>query len=205
MTERIVVFIDYQNVYLTGCDVYAAGEARHRHVPHPGRLGDAIAAARRRPSVLAEVRVHRGMPVADFEPRFYAVSRAQQAEWEQDARVRTLTRSMRYPSWSVDRATGLVRRGDPPQEKGVDVALAVDVLLTAASRHAEFDAFVVVSDDSNLLPALEAFRNRALGHLEVASWSMYRRLRFPMSHLPYCHYLSRQTWESVCDDWTGRP
>jgi hypothetical protein len=61
VAERIVVFVDYQNAYLTGCDVYAAGDARHRHVPHPGRLGDAIAAARRRPSVLAEVRVHRGM------------------------------------------------------------------------------------------------------------------------------------------------
>ena len=53
--------------------MYAAGDARHRHVPHPGRLGDAIAATRRRPSVLAEVRVHRGMPVADFEPRFYGL------------------------------------------------------------------------------------------------------------------------------------
>jgi hypothetical protein len=44
VAERIVVFVDYQNAYLTGCDVYAAGDARHRHVPHPGRLGDAIAA-----------------------------------------------------------------------------------------------------------------------------------------------------------------
>ena len=62
MPENIAVFLDFQNVHLTGHDLYGGGSQPYRCVPDPARLADLIAARRKRPSAAAEIRVYRGRP-----------------------------------------------------------------------------------------------------------------------------------------------
>ena len=66
------------------------------------------------------------------------------------------------------------------------------------------NALVLLSSDTDLLPALEAVVHLRLGHVEVACWTGFKPLRFPASNLPYCHHLNAQDWQGVVDDWKGR-
>ncbi len=77
------------------------------------------------------------------------------------------TRSLRYPrNWPTQ----------PAEEKGVDVELAVDLVFNAARQN--FDVGVVVSTDTDLVPALQAVcnLNRAWGkpRVEVMAWKAVR-------------------------------
>ena len=68
-----------------------------------------------------------------------------------------ITRALRYPpDWSAALA----------QEKGVDVALAVDFVKLAIEG--EYDVGVMMSTDNDLLPALEVVRRYAPGRIHVA-------------------------------------
>jgi hypothetical protein len=89
-----------------------------------------------------------------------------------------------------------------PVEKGIDVAVAVD-LMRLAFRH-QYDALVLFSSDSDLLPALEAIVEMRLTHVEVACWRGGNQLRFSGTSLPWCHSLNEEDWAAVVDDWQGR-
>ncbi len=58
----------------------------------------------------------------------------------------------------------------PAQEKGIDVALCIDFVAMAIDGL--YDVGVIVSTDTDLLPALEFTRNRYAGvrHISVAAW-----------------------------------
>ena len=87
------------------------------------------------------------------------------------------TRTLRYPrNWPHDKA----------REKGVDVKLACDFVRCALTSSA--DTLILVSRDTDLVPALEMAN--ALGHvdIEVAMWEHTSRLRLPGSVL-WCTYL----------------
>jgi hypothetical protein len=108
-------------------------------------------------------------------------------------------RPLRYPSdWPKTSA----------QEKGIDVALAVDLVFGAARDL--FDVAVVASTDTDLAPALEAVceMRRAWGRpsIEVAAWSPNdKRLRVKGATI-WCHWLTREDYELVRDqrDYTLR-
>lgn len=68
----------------------------------------------------------------------------------------------------------------------------------------QYDALVLFSSDTDLLPALEAVVRLRLGHVEVACWSGFKPLRFSGTHLPFCHFLNEQDWRDTVDDWKGR-
>ena len=114
--------------------------------------------------MLARVRVYRGRPSRRRDPRSFAAFRRQT-----DAQVvrggglvTAIARDIRYPpDWPQQ----------PAQEKGIDVALAVDLVMMVA-RH-ECDVAIVFSSDTDLLPALEAVIALRLGEApacEVAAW-----------------------------------
>ena len=90
----------------------------------------------------------------------------------------------------------------PPQEKGIDVQLAVDLIHTAMTG--QHDALVLFSSDTDLLPALETVVRHKMGHVEVACWSGFKPLRFPGGNLPWCHFLNQADWTAVTEDWRGR-
>jgi hypothetical protein len=147
-------------------------------VPDPARLADLIATRRRRPSTAAAVCVYRGRPDPNHQPVPAAANDAQASRWERDSRVHVVRRQLTYRGWPAS----------PPQEKGIDVQIAVDLIRAAFSR--DYAALVLFSSDTDLLPALETVTRYKLGHVEVACWSGFKPLRFPASNLPWSHFLN---------------
>jgi NYN domain len=188
--ERVVLFVDYQNVF------NSARERFHRTGPRcltdgqiePVRLGHLLASRRQRPSQLAEVRVYRGHPDSTRQPRTRAANDRQTASWMKDPLVSVFRRPLRYPrGWPAI----------PAQEKGVDVALAIDMVRLAL--RSDYDAAILFSTDTDLVPALEAVRE-IKAHVEVASWRGGNPLRYPGgAKLPWCHFLGADDYRKVAD------
>jgi NYN domain len=132
------------------------------------------------------------MPHAVRQPRSQMAAERQIAAWSRDPRVTVLTRPLLY------------RRTRPPtkpQEKGIDVRLAVDFV--ALALRGEYDAGVLMSHDSDLVPALEAVLELSPStHVEVACWEPARgstvRLRVPGRSV-WCHYLTAADYAAVAD------
>lgn len=144
--DRVVVFLDWQNVYKGARSLFHhdRGPVQLGNV-HPMRLGQRLAeASPGHARELTEVRVYRGQPDSTRDPKSYSANRRQQAAWER-AGVKVIQRTLRYPSdWPSRKA----------QEKGIDVALAVDFVMMAVAE--EYDVGVLMSTDTDLKPALEA-------------------------------------------------
>lgn len=155
---------------------------------HPVLLGQRVMSGRRLGGELAGVRVFRGRPNPERRATLTAANDAQAAEWGRDPRVAVIRRDLNYRGWPAT----------PPQEKGVDVALAVDLIEMALIGR--YDVGVVFSCDTDLLPAIEvAFRRTPL-QVEVACWRGARPLWFPQElaaqprrYLPYCTFSTRGT------------
>ncbi|MGH3181748.1 MAG: NYN domain-containing protein [Streptosporangiaceae bacterium] len=170
MTERIAVFLDFQNVHLVGRGLFDSGSELHRCVPDPVRVADLIASRRKRPSVAAAIRVYRGRPDPNHQPVVTASNDAQASQWTRDSRVHIVRRQLNYRNWP----------NVPPQEKGIDVAIAVDLMHLAFRR--QYDALVLFSSDTDLLPALETVVGLRLGHVEVACWAGFEAFRTRTRH-----------------------
>jgi NYN domain len=192
--RRVVVFVDYQNLYMLARRRFcpAGAPAWHGQLD-PGALGELLV-ARSMPGsarVLTGVRVYRGMPSPDHDPKAYGAWRRQVESWGADPRVTVVARPLRYP-----RSYPRVR----PQEKGVDVRLAVDFV--AMAIQGAYDVGVLVSQDSDLLPALEAVAHLRDGpSCEVTAWAgrgIAPRLRIPGAAL-WCHYLTAADYAAVAD------
>ena len=195
MAARIVLFVDYQNVYMGARDAFHSPTAP---APigqiDPRRLGELILRKRASDGELAEVRMYRGQPDQAREPRAYATVRRQCRAWERNPRVRVFTRRLRYPrDWPDSR----------PQEKGIDVALAVDFVLMAA--RGEYDVGVIMSTDTDLVPALEAviaLQGSPFPRCEVAAWSTRgsysQRLGVPGRRV-WCHWLDEGDYRAIAD------
>lgn len=150
MTDRVVVFIDYQNVYRGARDVF------HDHLVDahwhgqfdPLHLAEHLANDSPFDRALKEVRIYRGQPVSDRDPVGYAACRRQLAAWEQSdpKRVRIITRPLRYPPGWPQRK----RPGERPSEKGIDVALTIDFAVMAVEN--EYDVGIMFSTDTDLNP-----------------------------------------------------
>ncbi|MCX6364566.1 MAG: NYN domain-containing protein [Actinobacteria bacterium] len=195
---RVVVFLDSQNVYMGAREEYAFRGAPSRlGQTDPLALARLIVAKRRYPSRLSGVRVYRGLPDSQRQPEANAANLRQTEVHEErgDGLVAVFTRPLRYPrGWpSV-----------PAEEKGVDVALAVDFVNMASSG--AYDVGVLMSTDTDLLPALgavAALGGRPHPRGEVAAWTRSavgaRRLRPRGAHV-WCHWLDRDDFEAVRDD-----
>jgi len=98
-----------------------------------------------------------------------------------------IDRPIRYPpDWPTSRA----------QEKGVDVALAVDLVVMAVQE--KFDVGVVASTDTDLRPALEFVLTLPGKTVEVVAWQSARPLSIEGKHI-WCHRMSRGDYDLVED------
>jgi len=189
MADRVIVFIDYQNVH---------GWARRRFKPvganpaqghiDPLRTARHIVGRRNRPSDLTQVRVYRGRPNPEHQPGSTRANDRQTAEWERSGLVEVIRRNLKYPRDWPD---------SPATEKGIDVAIAVDMIRLAHAG--AMDVAVLFSSDTDLLPALEALRDLDLCHVEVACWSKGNRLRYDGTQLPWCHSISASQYATLED------
>ncbi len=197
MVARVILFLDYPNVYKSAREAFHAHTAcRWAGQIDPFKLGELISARGLVSRELKEVRVYRGRPDSAKDPKTYMANMRQcQAQNRAGGgRVNVITRTLRYPpDWPNARA----------QEKGIDVALAVDFVQMAMLG--EFDVGVIMSTDTDLKPALEAvLRLRPQGGpvCEVAAWSKAGsrspRLSIPSAKI-WCHWLSETDYLSVVD------
>jgi hypothetical protein len=200
---RVLVFLDYQNVYHRARDAYhAPADPAACGQIDPLKLGRLLA-SRVPHGRLVGVRVYRGRPSQRRDERSYAAFQRQaQAQVRQGAGLVTIvSRDVRYPpDWPAR----------PAQEKGIDVALAVDFVMMIT--RGECDVGVLFSSDTDLIPALEAVMDLRPGRApacEVAAWGVpglrprflgTRRARLRR------HLLSEADYQVVADpsDYTRR-
>ncbi|TYB44340.1 NYN domain-containing protein [Actinomadura chibensis] len=161
----------------------------HCCVPDPARVAAIIEQRRSRPSEVTAIRVYRGRPDPNHQPTPTSANDAQAARWSRDPRVQVIRRQLNYRGWP----------DAPPREKDIDVAIAVDLMHLAL--RGQYDALVLFSGDTDLLPAIEVIKQLRLCHTEVACWAGHKPLRLPDSQLPYCHFLNRNDWNGVIEDW----
>lgn len=116
------------------------------------------------------------------------------SKWAKDAKTTPITRTLRYPwNWPNERE----------EEKGIDVALAVDLAMMAVKG--EYDTGVPVSTDTDLKPALEAVAampSTPFPRLELAAWSSPQRHSHRLSIAGcnlWCHWLTVSDYWSVSD------
>ncbi|RBQ18179.1 NYN domain-containing protein [Spongiactinospora rosea] len=197
---RVVVFIDYQNLHASALDCFWPRNT-HPSQGHidPIRLGRLIVAKRSanaHPSRLVQVRVYRGRPSPHRQPAAAAAGDRQADAWSRSPLAVVKRRPLRYPrGWPAV----------PPQEKGIDVALAVDIVRMGIEG--AFDVCALVSGDADLLPAIETIMELRCGHVEVAAWRGGGRLMLPGTSLPWCHWMDEADYRSVEDltDYSKRP
>ena len=163
--QRVVVFLDYQNVYHRARDAFCAPHASaSQGQVDPLALGHLLT-GRVPDGQLAGVRVYRGRPSQRRDARSYAAHQRQtDGQVNRGGGVVTvISRDLRYPRDWPRRAA---------QEKGIDVALAVDFVMMVA--RSECDVGILFSSDTDLAPALEAVLALRPGDppaCEVAAWT----------------------------------
>ena len=191
--ETLVLFLDDKNFYKGARGTFFYDTDAHFYGQvNPIELGNLIctrpAKTQRR---LHQVRVYTGLPDSTKEPKTYAAHMKQRQSWEKDG-VEVITRVLRYPpDWPNSKA----------QQKGVDVALAVDFVALAIDNF--YDVGVIASTDADLRPALEYVikkcRNKC--HVEVAAWftpQTKNRLSVPGINI-WCHRFSKADYDAVAD------
>jgi uncharacterized LabA/DUF88 family protein len=198
VTDRLMLFVDYQNIYRGARDCFypEAGIPNVAGQISPVRLGEHIVTRDSFDRKLSGVRIYRGLPDATRDSRGNAACTRQIEAWSSDQRVAVITRALRYPRGWPDRC----QPGEKPQEKGIDVALAIDFVRLALEN--QYDVGVLMSTDSDLRPALETVAHFTDKRVEVAAWSgrggHNQRLSIDNARL-WCHWLHRNVYEQVCD------
>lgn len=193
----MVVFIDAQNMVMDARRAFfdrpfaaAAGQINPlRFGQHLASLEPLGTTGRRS---LEQVRVYRGRPHSEKEPRTHAAHMRQVASWEADGVVVT-SRDLRYPrDWPNTRA----------EEKGIDVALAIDAVRMAING--ELDVAILATTDTDQRPVLEAFHNLPLDPqptIETATWKsprFFKKLQVKGYHV-WSHLLDDAAYRKVRD------
>jgi len=194
--RRVVVFIDYQNVYMGARSAFDLARAPSTNGQiNPLALGQLLVERSGSDRFLAGVRVYRGLPSLSRNPIGGRAAMLQKQAWQREPLVEVTTRPLAY------------RHDGSAIEKGIDVALAVDVVAMAMAD--EFDIGIVFSADSDVLPALEVVGRRTLEkRMETALWKpnggRLTPLRFSQGlglSQPWCHFLDRSCYELVADEF----
>jgi uncharacterized LabA/DUF88 family protein len=196
--DRVVVFLDYQNVYRRARGAFhdEINDPAFYGQVNPLALAQLITSRGMGDRELKQVRVYRGRPDSAKQPVSYGTNLRQCEAWEHlSPTVSVTTRTLRYPfNWPTEKAL----------EKGIDVSLAVDFVVMAV--RGEYDVGVIMSTDTDLKPALEAVTvlrgANAYPRCEVAAWSVpgghSRRLAIAAINL-WCHWLNKHDYDGVAD------
>jgi len=199
----VVIFVDYQNAYMRARQSFGEPNVDRSVFGqiYPRRLGSLLVAQGRvvdQARQLTEVRVYRGEPDATRSPSGHAACQRQVGLWVAQARVMPCLRPLHY------RPTAWGRNGKATaweaREKGIDVLLAVDMVMGAMRD--DYDVAVLVSADTDLLPAVEAVLDVGK-RIEVTAWRPDKgwgsRLRLPGRNI-WCHWLGHADFDRVRDD-----
>jgi len=195
---NVSVYIDWQNVYNGARRAFGLTEAVSEEGQiSPYRVAQVLAAANGRGAdgKLVRVEIHRGLPSASKDPVGYGANRRHSAAWmrENQEVVIPRLRPLRYPPNYPD---------EPPEEKGVDVQLALAAVEHVTSSPPLCDVAVIFSHDTDLIPVVQTIcRLASAASVETASWvseTYSARLRVPGARV-FHHELSREVYEGVRD------
>ena len=192
MADRVVLFLDYQNVYMSARSLFhPMGVAHWYGQVDPLALGRLLVERSPYDRELTGVRIYRGVPDSTKDPKGYGACQRQIASWARAPEVEVITRTLRYPqNWPTEK----------PEEKGIDVALAIDFALMAV--RGEYDVGVLMSTDTDLKPALEAVASSGAARAEVAAWSnphSYSRRLSIRGRKLWCHWVDESEYLRVQD------
>lgn len=189
--DRVAVFIDYQNAQGSARRRFHTADApRHAGQFDPLALSELLVSRRLRSSELVAVRVYRGRPSPDRQPAAAAANDRQADRWSRSSPLVTVIR--RPLNYRVENGRQIAA------EKGVDVALAVDLVRLAITG--AYDVAILVSRDTDLKPALETVRDLRAAWVEVAGWRNTSRIRFTDGAKgPWCHILDEADYRKVAD------
>jgi uncharacterized LabA/DUF88 family protein len=199
---RVAVFIDYQNVYHGAREVFGGPRTAPPTMGHVNplrlgllltQLGEEVDPNRE----LTGVTVYRGRPGSKSHRNLQAAFARQVDAWKQMPRLTVRTRPLRYQPIAWSSGAPSEWRGE---EKGIDVLIALDIALGA--RDNRYDVAVVVSADTDLIPAIEVALE-AGRRVETATWvgpgSRQWPLRVP-NRLLWNHQLDERRFGYVRDD-----
>ena len=135
--------------------------------------------------------MYRGLPDSTKDPKGYAAASRQIAAWRKLPLVDVTTRTFRYPLDYPD---------SKAQEKGIDVQLALDFVMMAV--RGEYDVGVLMSNDTDLRPALEQVTLLGTRTVEVAAWKPPSGkaywLRLPNVRI-WCHLIDQVGYAEILD------
>ena len=190
---RLVLFVDAQNTYMGARRAFFPADSPSVNGQvNPWRLGEIIAKRSKpadAPCVLHGVRMYTGRPDPRKAPKAHSAHMQQCKAWEA-AGAQVIWRGLRYPpQWPDDKA----------EEKGIDVALAIDFVTMGISE--AYDVGVIMSTDNDLLPAIEFVRARdEVRQVAVAAWGDLGRRRYSLAQPGlWCHWLDRADYDAVKD------
>lgn len=194
MADRVVLFVDYQNVYMSAREAFYPSTSTIHHWEgqiNPLALGRMMVERSPFERTLTGVRLYRGIPDPTKDPKGHRACLRQSAAWSRLEGVQVITRPLRYPNnWPRER----------PQEKGIDVSLAVDFVLMAVRN--EYDVGILMSSDTDLIPALEAVVDLDAARVEVSAWSpafRYKKRLAISSRSLWCHWLDSEDYGHARD------
>jgi hypothetical protein len=174
MSKQMAVVIDYQNVHLTGAELFLPGRPIEEGLIEPYRFACQLALAHNAKSEpehqveVARVEVFRGLPIQEDDPEAYQRNQEQKVNWQRGHQgvVDVTLRSLKY-SWDYINGKRTPIRSSR-QEKGVDVLCALALMRLARSRL--YDVVVLASRDTDLAPALDEAARLRVSKVEAAKW-----------------------------------
>jgi uncharacterized LabA/DUF88 family protein len=148
-TKRAIAFFDGQNLFFAAKAAFGYGYANF----------DAPALARlvcvRQGWSLAAVRFYTGLPNQRVDPFWSHFWTAKLAQMGREG-VYTFSRTLRYRSQVIQLPDGTMGPGRVPQEKGIDIRIALDVVRLAHENL--YDVGVIFSQDQDLSEAADEVR-----------------------------------------------
>lgn len=169
---RVGFVIDYQNMHLTAHNLFTPNLKKQASLLHPLLLSECVLMRRAQffkqqvvQLKITQIRVFRGLPSNKQEPQKYAQNLSQKSEWSKDKRVIIEYLEFKYRT----------KQGLPPQEKGIDVLTALNFVEMAQSG--DFDLVILMTHDTDLLPALKMANLVAGVQIETAGWAGLNKLR----------------------------
>lgn len=170
---RTAVVLDYQNMHLSGYELYRRELPRkrlHENLLDPSRFANELLAARNRAqlpgrdqAVLNRVEVYRGLASSIRDSGRNTLTLRQQHAWQRDPRVTVRLRPLKYQRVRDLTADNLRRI-----EKGIDVLCALALLRLA--RDPDIDLVILASHDSDLKPALDDAIDMRTAKIETCAW-----------------------------------
>ena len=189
--QRVVLFVDAQNMYKGAREAFFDPYLDHFTCGQFNPLAMAeLICSRPQPyttRTIQEVRVYTGQPSSFQDPKGYAANRKQCRAWEAGG-ITVIARPLKYHKGKAK-----------PEEKGIDVQLAIDYISLAIDG--DYDVGIIASRDTDLKPALDFVlkRHGDRCRVEVMAWQGGGiRLDADVCSV-WCHFLTIDDYNTIDD------